>query len=74
MAVRVDLDPAGRHIVEQFGPYSINTEVRDTEGRLVLHLHDSGSSVKINTFTPQDDTAVARLLQEAEVVFVVRRP
>lgn len=72
MGVMLDLRAGGRHIVEQFGPYSINTEVTDAEGRLILDLHDSGSSVWIETFTPEHDSAITRLLCEAEVSFVLR--
>jgi hypothetical protein len=72
MGVILDLRKSGRHIVEQFGPYSINTELTDAEGRLVFDLHDSGSTVWIETFTPEHDSAIARLLGEAEVSFVLR--
>jgi hypothetical protein len=72
MGITFDPRVAGRHIVEQFGPYSINTEVRDTEGRLIFDLHDSGSSVWVETFTPDHDSAVTDLLRQAEVAFVLR--
>lgn len=72
MGVIFDLRQNDRHIVEQFGPYSINTELTDADGRVVFDLHDSGSSVWIETFTPEHDSAIARLLRESEVSFDLR--
>ena len=72
MGITFDPRVAGRHIVEQFGPYSINTEVRDAEGRLIFDLHDSGSSVWIETFKPEHDSAISRLLRDAEATFTLR--
>lgn len=72
MGITFDPREVGRRIVEQFGPYSINTEIRDAEGRLVVDLHDSGSSVWVETFTPEHDRAVAEVLRQAEVAFIVR--
>lgn len=72
MGITFDPREVGRHNVEQFGPYSINTEIRDAEGRLVLDLHDSGSSVWVETFTPEQDSAVTALLRHAEIAFTLR--
>jgi hypothetical protein len=72
MGVSFDLSTPGRRVIEQFGPYSINTEVTDAEGRLVLDLHDSGSTVWIETFMPEHDRAIARLLQDSAVTFTLR--
>jgi hypothetical protein len=51
MGVSFDLRLDCRYVVEQFGPYSINTEITDPDGRLVLDLHDSGSGVSIGRST-----------------------
>lgn len=72
MGITFDPRAVGRHIVEQFGPYSINTEIRDAEGRLVVDLHDSGSSVWVETFTSEHDSAVTAVLRDAEVAFTLR--
>jgi hypothetical protein len=71
MGIEVDLSGDDRRIIEDFGPYSIHTELSDSKRRVVLVLHDSGTGVSISADDRQQ-ALVSRFLHEGGARFVER--